>query len=297
MVFYLIFYNLLGFPDCSYGFKNIVNPLINQGYRLIIPDQRGYGLSSAPRDPKKYHMKLLIQDNINLLNTLKIEKVILIGHDWGGSLVWNFVIHYPERVLGVCSICTPFFATNPNKNPWKNMLKNPGRFDYQIYFQTDEAEKALNQNPRATITSFFNEWQNIGLLETPSKNSSLSFDVRKDSFLNEEEIEFYISNWKQNKAGSFGPLCWYRNIEDNWKWNCSKINETVTCPSLMICAENDLILPPSMVETTDMKSSFVDLSVITIKNVGHWVLHQKPDRVTEILLPWLKTKFNSKSKL
>ncbi|MGH0151609.1 UNVERIFIED_CONTAM: hypothetical protein FKN15_051617 [Acipenser sinensis] len=63
-----------------------------------------------------------------------IPQVTLIGHDWGGSVVWNMAQCYPERVRAVASLNTPLFPAKPDVNPMER-IKSVPIFDYQLYFQ------------------------------------------------------------------------------------------------------------------------------------------------------------------
>uniref|UniRef100_A0A6S7ZQF1 AB hydrolase-1 domain-containing protein n=1 Tax=Aplanochytrium stocchinoi TaxID=215587 RepID=A0A6S7ZQF1_9STRA len=106
-----------GWPDCWYGYRRNIDAICEAGYHVVVPDQRGYGQTSKPREVSAYEIQVLVQDNVALLDFLGIEKAVLVGHDWGGTLVWNFAMHFPERVAAVCSFCTPFFPTKPKKEP------------------------------------------------------------------------------------------------------------------------------------------------------------------------------------
>jgi pimeloyl-ACP methyl ester carboxylesterase len=140
-----------GFPDTWFGWRHQIRALATAGYHVIVPDQRGYGETHFParlRPPSShFRQELACADMAALLDALCIQRVILLGHDWGGTLVWNMAMKYPDRVAAVAAVCTPFFPVNPAKNPWAAMQAKPGRFDYQLWFQTDSAEAELNAGP------------------------------------------------------------------------------------------------------------------------------------------------------
>jgi pimeloyl-ACP methyl ester carboxylesterase len=64
----------------------------------------GYGKTYSPVDIKEYKMKSMVEHLITLLNKFQIDKVIVIGHDWGTRVAGRFVLHHPERTLGVTLI-------------------------------------------------------------------------------------------------------------------------------------------------------------------------------------------------
>lgn len=73
------------------------NALSQQGYRVIIPDQIGFGKSSKPTT-LQYSFQLLARNTKALLDTLKMNKVAILGHSMGGMLATRFTLMYPNRV-------------------------------------------------------------------------------------------------------------------------------------------------------------------------------------------------------
>ena len=69
--------------------------LLEEGFRVVIPDQIGFGKSSKPVD-MQYSFHLLAQNTRALLDSLKIERVIVAGHSMGGMLATRFALMYPE---------------------------------------------------------------------------------------------------------------------------------------------------------------------------------------------------------
>jgi pimeloyl-ACP methyl ester carboxylesterase len=89
---------LHGFPDNGSVWRLQVGALADAGYRVIVPDLRGYGRTDAPVDVSAYSIAHLRADVIALLDLLGIDKAVLVGHDWGAAVAWQVAIHAPERV-------------------------------------------------------------------------------------------------------------------------------------------------------------------------------------------------------
>jgi pimeloyl-ACP methyl ester carboxylesterase len=89
---------LHGFPDFSWGWRHQLEPLAAAGYRVVVPDQRGYALSDKPRGPDAYRLDVLVADVIALADACGGGAFRLVGHDWGGIVAWETAIRYPERV-------------------------------------------------------------------------------------------------------------------------------------------------------------------------------------------------------
>ena len=79
---------LHGFPDSLALWRHIAPALVKAGYRVIAPDQRGFGRSGAPLGVENYHLEVLVSDGIALLDTLGIGKAHLVGHDYGALVGW-----------------------------------------------------------------------------------------------------------------------------------------------------------------------------------------------------------------
>lgn len=88
---------LHGFPDTHIVWRNQIRALAAAGYRVIAPDLRGYGKSDAPPDVQAYAMPILCADVLALLDALGLDKVSLVGHDWGAAIGWRLCALAPER--------------------------------------------------------------------------------------------------------------------------------------------------------------------------------------------------------
>lgn len=62
----------------------------------MVPDQRGYNLSSKPKETKAYRIENLSNDIAQLISKLGSQKVYLVGHDWGGAVAWAVAIRFPQ---------------------------------------------------------------------------------------------------------------------------------------------------------------------------------------------------------
>src|SRR4028119_1123949 len=79
---------LHGFPEFWYGWRKQIGPLAAAGFRVVAPDQRGYGLSDKPRGLDAYNLDRLAGDVIGLIDALGRDRAHVVGHDWGGNVAW-----------------------------------------------------------------------------------------------------------------------------------------------------------------------------------------------------------------
>jgi pimeloyl-ACP methyl ester carboxylesterase len=89
---------LHGFPDTHLVWRKQVPVLAHAGFRVLAPDLRGYGRTEAPPHVHDYTLEKLRADVLGLLDALKIEKVHLVGHDWGGIIGWQLAAMAPQRI-------------------------------------------------------------------------------------------------------------------------------------------------------------------------------------------------------
>jgi pimeloyl-ACP methyl ester carboxylesterase len=89
---------LHGFPDTHIVWRKQVPALAAAGFRVLAPDLRGYGRSDAPGGVFDYTIDKLRGDVLGVLDALHIDKVFLVGHDWGGTIGWQVAALAPERV-------------------------------------------------------------------------------------------------------------------------------------------------------------------------------------------------------
>jgi epoxide hydrolase 4 len=87
---------LHGFPEFWYGWIKQIRYFARQGFRVVVPDQRGYNRSSKPRGVQAYTLQQLTRDIAALIGQLSSSPVVLAGHDWGGAVAWAVATHYPQ---------------------------------------------------------------------------------------------------------------------------------------------------------------------------------------------------------
>ena len=98
---------LHGFPRCWYLWRHQIDPLVKAGFRVAVPDQRGYGASSCPSRIEDYNLLELTTDVVGLIDALGEEKAYLVGHDWGCIVAWYTALQYPHRLHSVMGLSVP----------------------------------------------------------------------------------------------------------------------------------------------------------------------------------------------
>jgi len=86
-----------GFPDFWYTWRHQMEALKGD-YQVVAIDQRGYNLSDKPKGTEQYAMPRLTSDVAAVIKHMGQEKAIIVGHDWGGAVSWQFAFNYPQMV-------------------------------------------------------------------------------------------------------------------------------------------------------------------------------------------------------
>lgn len=106
---------LHGFPDTPESWAGIAGSLNDAGYRTIIPYLRGYHPDTlVPGRP--YDALRLAEDAVGLLDALELQSAVLVGHDWGATVVWGAAALAPDRVRAIVPIAIPHPLTLKPKN-------------------------------------------------------------------------------------------------------------------------------------------------------------------------------------
>eukprot|EP00066_Takifugu_rubripes_P003809 XP_003966690.1 PREDICTED: bifunctional epoxide hydrolase 2 [Takifugu rubripes] len=280
-----------GFPESWYSWRYQIPALAHAGFRVLALDMKGYGESTAPTDISEYSQEQMCKDLIVFLDKMAIPQVTLVGHDWGGALVWSMAQVYPERVRAVVSLNTPLFDANPAV---LQKIQDLGIFDYQVYFQKPGvAEAELEKNLERTFKIFFSSScerdtrppiSTAGVCARGGLFVGQPEDIPLTSMLTEADLQFYMSRYKDQ--GFRRPLNWYRAMGANMKWTSSRPNHKVLVPALMVTAGHDPVLLPSFSE--GMEDLIPNLSRGHIEECGHWTQLDRPAETNRILIGWLK---------
>jgi pimeloyl-ACP methyl ester carboxylesterase len=283
-----------GFPELSYSWRHQVPVLADAGYRVLAPDQRGYGRSSAPSRVEDYDIFALTGDLLALLDDLGEERAVFVGHDWGAIVVWQLALLAPERVAGVVGMSVPFMPRPPM--PPTQLLRQVlgDSWFYMLYFQEPGvADADLGRDPATTMRRLLGAVQRDD--ETGIDPSVLAPDGRGfveripepdglPDWLSQEELDHFVAEF--SRTGFTGPINWYRNLDRNWERTEDLAGAEVTVPSCFVGGELDPVLlmsPPALGEPylRDHRGT------VLVPGAGHWVQQQSPDPVNAALLEFL----------
>jgi epoxide hydrolase A/B len=286
-----------GFPELAYSWRHQLPAVAAAGFHAIAPDQRGYADSSAPHSVTDYGLTELTGDMAGMLDALKIDRAIFVGHDWGGFVAWAMPLLYPDRTAGVVGVCTPYMAIPPTA-VMRAMVNGKDERMYIVWFQEPgQAESVMDSKARLIFDRLMRaplspeesakRMMAGGELDMNPFRRIEELKAETATIVTAEELDTYVHAFE--KSGFRGGINWYRNIDRNLREHPEIGVAKLDLPCLMITAEWDGALPPRM--AAGMPALCSDLEMHNIERAGHWVQQEFPDEVNRTIVDWLKRRF------
>lgn len=278
---------LHGFPEIWYTWRYQMKAVAAAGYRAIAIDFRGYGLSEQPAEPEKGNFMDLVDDVVALLDTCGINKVFLIGKDFGSITAYLVAVVHPERVSGLVSLGIPFLLPGPN------CIRNdlmPSGFYITRWQEPGGAEADFGRLDVKTVV------RNVYILfsgtEPPTaRDDQEIMDLVDPStplppWFSEEDLAAYASLYE--KSGfRFALQVPYRSLGID----CGITNPKVTAPTLLINGQKDYLLKFAGMEdytkSEQLKHFVPDLDTVFLDEGNHFVHENLPKQVNELIITFL----------
>ena len=253
---------LHGFPEFWYAWRGPAAALAEAGFRVIVPDQRGYNRSEKPAGAENYHPRHLVRDIKGLADALGYERISIGCQDVGSGVGWRFLLEHPDRV--------DRFAVINAGHPlaWRDV--GPVESEVSWY-------RTFLQLP--WIPGYTARLANWWLLASNLRATSA------EGAFPEEEMDQLRSAWDRDGAiHSMGD--WYR--AGFWDWEKSDAEGLVERPVLMLLTDRDAFIPPDAARAT--KDWARDFTLIELGSGTHWVTGEEPERIGALLVEFFSAK-------
>jgi pimeloyl-ACP methyl ester carboxylesterase len=288
---------LHGFPEFWHLWRHQIDPIVAAGYKVAVPDQRGYAGSDAPAAVEDYDILHLAADVVGIADALGYQDFTLIGQDWGCIVAWNTALLHPDRVRAVMGLSVPYWGRAQSPDALVNPPGLDGKFWYIRYFQRPGvAEAALESNIEASLRMTYHvisadsppgSW--LSQTRFPSDTPmGRMFQVPAElpRWLSQEDLDYHVAQFRNN--GFRGGLNWYRNIERNWYLTPQLAGARIHQPAHFIAGAEDDVLGYVPNWRDSMPGNFDDLRRIhLIEGAGHWLMLEKPAETTAEILRFL----------
>ncbi len=292
-----------GFPELAYSWRHQIPELAAAGYRVLAPDQRGYGGSSRPEQVDAYDITALTGDLVALLDAVGVERAALVGHDWGAVVAWSTPLLHPDRVAAVAGLSVPP-VPRPVVPPTEAFRRIFGEnFFYILYFQQPGvADAEMAADPARAIRRM------LGGMRAPAANSGnptsadeaaamrmlapgpegfidrLPEPDRLPEWLSTAELDHYVEEF--TRTGFTGALNWYRNFDRNWHIMGSPAAATIEVPALFVGGTQDPVLNFTRMDRA-REVATGPYRQIMLDGAGHWIQQERPEQINAVLVEFL----------
>ena len=254
---------LHGFPEFWWAWHRQIHALADAGFHVVAPDMRGYNLSDKPKRVSDYEISHLTSDVRGLIRALGADRAIVVGHDWGGAVAWEFAAAYPEMVQRLVIMNSPYPTVLFERLRHFEQLKKSW---YMFFFQLPGIpERLLAKDDYAFLRR----------------------SLAKDG-VPKEDIERYVGAMSQEGALR-GALNYYRAALRSAAAQAFARRKAkrrpIEAPVLVLWGERDLHLPKTMAEPP--ASLVPNARVEYLSEGSHWVQRDAAEKVNELLLEFI----------
>lgn len=240
-----------GFPDFWYTWRHQIDALSGQ-YQVAAIDLRGYNLSDKPAGDENYDMKFLIADVAAVIRSLGREKAIIVGHDWGGAISWQFAFHMPKMVERLVILNLP----------------HPNGLSRQLAYSRSQQESSLYARG----------------FQLPDSHKSFTAAGLASWVTDPAAKEKYIEAF--NRSDFSAMMSYYRRNFPREPYQATIAPQRVAVPVLMIHGLKDpALLAPALNDTWEWIDA--DLTLVTIPGAGHFVQQDASALVSKTIKSWL----------
>ena len=259
---------LHGFPESHRTWRGVA-PLLQGRFRLVMPDQRGFGGSDRPFKVDAYRADKVVADLFALADSLEIDRFALVGHDWGGAAAWAAAIRGDPRVERLA------------------IVNSPHPVIFQRSLIQDAGQRAASQYITTFRTPGFEQTvEAMGYKKFFDKSFAPHVDL---ALIPEAERRRYIADWSQSGALT-AMLNWYRASQlivpppgatvPMPEWAVGAFPK-VRVPTLVVWGMRDPALLPLQLNGLDQLVD--DLTIVQLPDAGHFAPWETPVPVAKAL--------------
>lgn len=252
---------LHGYPEFWYGWRDHVAPLVGAGYRVVVPDQRGYNRSEKPRGTGAYRIDRLSGDVVGLVESADRESARVVGHDWGAAVAWDLALRHPDVVdrLAICNVPHPTVMERKLRSSLSQIRRSWYVFFYQL--------------PR--IPEWLNARNDYDFYVT-------AFEEAEPGTFTGTDLGRYRNAWRRDGAVT-AMVNWYRAMV---RHRNDPPRERVEPPTLILWGEEDRWLLPEM--AGESLAYCEDGRLERFPDATHWINHERRAAVDEHLVEFFE---------
>ncbi|ERG97889.1 MAG: putative hydrolase or acyltransferases (alpha/beta hydrolase superfamily) [Haloquadratum sp. J07HQX50] len=258
---------LHGFPEFWYQWREYIEPLAAEGFRVLVPDQRGYHLSGKPSGLHSYLPKAMVSDLNSVIQSADVTSAHVVGHDWGAIIGWWSALSIPDKIDSLTVINAPHpeaFRRYIRSHP-SQLLRN----GYALLFQLPSIPERV---------ACLQDWRLV--TEMMDRTS------RKNTF-SAHDFAAYRTAWEREDAYSF-MLNWYRAVG---RFIPRPPQHLVTVPTQLLWGTEDSFLEQPLAAASAQWGE--KISVKLVDRATHWLPHEHPKYVRQQIVSHVDSDSNS----
>ncbi|KAL2345652.1 hypothetical protein Fmac_006937 [Flemingia macrophylla] len=231
-----------GFPELWYSWRHQILALSSLGYRAVAPDLRGYGDTDAPPSISSYNCLHIVGDLVALIDSLGVDQVFLVAHDWGAIIGWYLCMFRPEKVKAYVCLSVPLLRRDPNIRTVDGMRAMYGDDYYISRFQEPgEMEAQMAEAGTEFVIKNIITTRKPGPPILPKGRFEFNPEMPHTlpSWLTQDDLDYFVS--KFDKTGFTGALNYYRNFNSNWELTAPWSGVQIKVPVRYITGELDTV--------------------------------------------------------
>jgi len=258
---------LHGFPEHSFSWRYQLPFLAELGFEAWAPNLRGYGGTDKPVGAENYAMQHLLADVAALIDAADKKEVVLIAHDWGAVIAWQFAMQNIREIshLIICNVPHP----GPMDKAFRQGFSQLRKSWYIFFFQIPWLPEFL-----------------LGRQDSKGVGDAIHDSSCDPAMFPEEVLSVYRKN--ANQPGALTAMInYYRAVLRHREGFADDPYPVIEAPTLMIWGEEDVALTK---ESTYGTEEFVrDISIRYLPRVSHWVQQEAPEATNQMIGAFLKS--------
>ena len=263
---------LHGWPSDVHDWDGVVPPLVQAGYRVLVPWLRGFGPTRFldPGTPRSGQQAALGADLRDFMDALKIDRALLAGYDWGGRAACVTAALWPGRVRGLVTI-NGYNLQNIPASIRPAEAAQEHRHWYQWYFHTERGRAGLAQNRRGIARLLWQMWSPNWAFD------DATFAATAASFDNPDFVDVTIQSYRHRYGNAPGDPA-YDDLEKRLE-----AQPLVSAPTVVLHGECDGVGPAAQSEGAARHfSGGYERKVVPF--AGHFLPRETAQEVVDALL-------------
>ena len=260
---------LHGWPDAPRGWRHVARRLHQRGWRTIVPALRGSGATRfrSPETPRDGRGIALAADAIDLLDALDLDRVAVVGHDWGARAAYTLAAIAPERTAAIVALALPYQPRGEFTIP---PFEQARAFWYQWLMYLDAGARAVTADPIAFARIQWDTWSPPGWFD------DTEFDATAESFKNPDWVAITLNGYRSRFLAN-------EPSDPRYKLLVERLAdvEHIDVPTLMIQGADDRCDEPA--GSADLERYFASYRRVLLDGVGHFPHREAPDAVVEAI--------------